>query len=220
MSLLYDFICGSMAGISQILVGHPFDTLKVLKQNHKTISTLNLKTLYRGAMYPLPQSIICNGLVFPINNNLKQYIDNPLLTGFISGVIVTPVVFFFDIGKTKSQLQLKFNINNYIKTRGLLSTLYRESLAFSIYFYTYEKCRDYNLNIMMSGAMSGITNWTLTYPLDVIRNRQIAYNISMKEAFNQGSLWGGYRLCIIRAIFTNASVFYTYETCKTLLYNI
>ena len=72
----------------------------------------------------------------------------------------------------------------------------------------------------MSGAMSGITNWTLTYPLDVIRNRQIAYNISMKEAFNQGSLWGGYRLCIIRAIFTNASVFYTYETCKTLLYNI
>ena len=60
-------------------------------------------------------------------------------------------------------------------------------------------------------------NWTLTYPIDVIQSRQIAQDVSIKEAIQQGKLWKGYGVCAARAIIVNAAIFSSYEYIKQLL---
>ena len=104
--------------------------------------------------------------------------------------IVSPIVFFFDIGKIKEQTNQKLKLEHLYKTRGLLATTLRESLAISLYFCPYFTCKEkYNLDSFIAGGVAGITNWTLTYPIDVVRTRQIAQNISISDAIKQGKLW-------------------------------
>ena len=69
---------------------------------------------------------------------------------------------------------------------------------------------------MISGGIAGLLNWTFTYPIDVIRTRQMANNISIKKAINQGNLWKGYSACAMRAIIVNSASFYVYEKSKNL----
>ena len=216
MTFFNEFISGAFAGVTQVLVGHPFDTLKVIIQNNSNIKQFSIKNLYRGVKYPLPQSIICNSIVFSINDNLKYKFSNRLYSGFISGLCVTPIIFYLDIGKTKEQLRLPYKSIDLFRTKGFLSTLGRETSAFSLYFYTYDYCRENDFSIIESGSLSGLASWSFTYPLDVIRNRQIAQNISIYEAYKQGYLWNGYSYCILRSIITNACIFYTYETTKKI----
>ena len=94
-------------------------------------------------------------------------------------------------------------------------TFNREILAMGSYFGSYYYFKDEKkCSILLSGGLAGLTNWTITYPLDVIRSRQIAQNISVKEAMNQKKLWGGYSACAFRAIIVNASSFYIYQIIK------
>lgn len=217
MTFINEFISGGLAGVVQVLIGHPFDTMKVITQNNSYIKRLSLVNLYRGFQYPLPQSIICNSIVFSTSDFFNEYLNDRLYSGFVSGVFVTPIIFYLDIGKTKEQLGLPYKYVDFFKTKGFVSTLLRESSAFSLYFYTYDLFRENDYSIIISGSISGVASWSLTYPLDVVRNRQIAQNISMYNAFNQGYLWRGYNYCIARSIFTNAAIFYTYETTKEIL---
>ena len=48
-----------------------------------------------------------------------------------------PIVYFFDVGKIKEQTNQKLKFEHLYKTRGLLSTTLRESLAISFYFGPY-----------------------------------------------------------------------------------
>ncbi len=217
MTFINEFISGAFAGIVQVLVGHPFDTMKVIVQNNSNINQFSIKNLYRGVQYPLPQSIICNSIVFSTSDFFDQYLNNKLCSGFISGMLVTPIIFYLDIGKTKEQLKIPYRCGDFLKTKGFTSTIIRETSAFSLYFYTYDQCRKNDFSIMFSGSMSGVASWSLTYPIDVIRNRQIAKNITMYEAYKLGNLWRGYHYCILRSIITNAAIFYTYENVKKII---
>ena len=71
----------------------------------------------------------------------------------------------------------------------------------------------------MAGACAGLINWTFTYPIDVIKNRQISQNCSIIVALKQKNLWKGYTFCAIRSIIVNAAVFTTYETIHSILKN-
>ena len=62
-----DIIAGGISGMSQIAIGYPLDTLKVLSQNNLKINNLNIKSLYSGVSYPLQSSIITNSIVFSFN---------------------------------------------------------------------------------------------------------------------------------------------------------
>ena len=93
-------------------------------------------------------------------------------------------------------------------------TFNREILAMGSYFGFIIILKMKKCSILLSGGLAGLINWTLTYPLDVIRSRQIAQNISVKQALNQKKLWGGYSACAFRAIIVNASSFYIYEIMK------
>jgi hypothetical protein len=86
--------------------------------------------------------------------------------------------------------------------------------AMSAYFSTYNYAKDQGLNSLASGGLAGLSNWTLTYPIEVIKNRQMAQNISIKDAISMGNIWKGYPICALRAVIVNAMNFWTYETVK------
>ena len=54
----------------------------------------------------------------------------------------------------------------------------------------------------------------ITYPIEVIKNRQMAQNIGLKDAINIGNIWKGYPICALRAVIVNSMNFWTYETVK------
>ena len=211
-----DIISASLAGLSQVIVGHPFDTMKVLVQNKKSIFNLKLRDYYRGAKYPLFSSILFNSIVFSVHERTLKYTESSFLSGVLGGIVVSPILFAFDTGKIKTQTQVKLEYKDFLFGKGKKATLIREGLAMGISFSVFESLKkDYNP--LVAGALAGLTNWTTTYTIDVVKSRQISQQITMIEAINQGNLWRGYPICAFRSLIVNAAIFYTYETTKIFL---
>jgi len=212
-----DFIAGSLSGFSQMIIGHPFDTLKVNLQNNNINTKFSLKHYYRGVTYPLISFGFLNAIVFGVHNRTQKIFKNHIYSGMCAGFSVAPFMYIADIGKIKRQIGKQMTIKDIYKTRGILSSFAREMIGFSSYFGVYHFLRDEDFNIPMCGALSGLVNWTLSYPFDSIRSRQMAQNISAINAFKQGNLWKGYRICAIRALLVNSVGFWVYEKSKDLL---
>jgi hypothetical protein len=212
-----DIIAGAAVGFSQTLVGHPFDTAKTLIQNKSPLIGLSISKYYKGWKFPLISSTIFNCTAFPIYQITINYTNNSFASGFLSGIAVSPLVYLFDVGKIKQQTLQPIKFYDFYKTKGIASTFYRETLAMSAYFGTYFYLKEMGLHPLIAGAGAGLSNWTLTYPIDSIRTRQLAQNITMSEAIQQGKLWKGYSVCASRAIIVNAVNFWVYETVKSKL---
>ena len=95
-------------------------------------------------------------------------------------------------------------------------TLARESLALSVYFSTYHWMRR-DWGSLVSGGAAGLANWTLTFPLDTIRTRQIAQRCTILQAFKQKKLWRGFPIAAARAVVVNAASFTVYEKTMSIL---
>jgi len=206
---------GISAGVAQTGIGYPFDVIKFRLQNRIKAFPLPLRHYYRGSLYPLLGAISYNGVTFSIYKLSLERTKNTVLSGAIAGAIITPLVFIQDVGKIKKNLgqQKRLSIKNFVGTgrsKGLSMAFLRETGAMAAYFSSYHKCKEY-FSPLLSGALAGLINWTLTYPIDVLRNRQIAQQCSIREAYQQGKLWKGYSFCAMRAIIVNAAIFYTYE---------
>jgi hypothetical protein len=211
-------IAGFFAGCSQVLFGHPFDTIKILIQNNYKYNSLPFKDYYRGYKFPLVSATIVNSLTFPIVCKTYPHTKNYFISGCVGGVCISPIIFFFDIGKIKLQTKQQISLKTFIKNKGFFSTFCRESTAMSLYFGSYFNLKNkYGFNPLVSGGLAGLINWTITYPIDVIRNRQISQNCSLKEAFKQKKFWKGYTFCAIRSIIVNSAVFSTYEIVYSVL---
>ena len=214
-----DFLSALVAGFTQVAVGHPFDTTKVLIQNGKSIKKLKFKDYYRGAKYPMVSALIVNSLIFPIYERTEKYTKSIFLSGVLSGFIVAPIVYTFDVGKIKNQTLNKLSYHDYFFTKGRVSTYGREMVGFGMYFgsYSYFKKKEYPQ--IISGGLAGLCNWTASYPIDVIKSRQIANDINIIDAIKMGNLWKGFHICALRAVIVNACLFYSYETTKKFLDN-
>lgn len=212
-----DFLAAGAAAFTQVAIGHPFDTAKVFIQNNKNWRVLKPRDYYRGYRYPLVSDIIYNCTAFPVYKRSQKYTDSRFLSGFLAGTAISPMVFLFDTGKILRQTGQNVSLAKILYRNGKLATFYRESLAMTFYFSTYDFLKEKDYHPMLAGAGAGITNWTISYPVDVIRGRQIAQNITLREAFNMGNLWRGYSLCATRALLVNAGIFYTYDTVYNIL---
>lgn len=214
-----DFLSGAFSGFVQNIIGYPLDTIKILQQN-KMNYTLNTN-YYNGFCYPLISNMITNSIIFHFFKDYHKKTNNAYLSGFVSGVLSTPIVFLLDSVKIRYQTKNKsFNIKSIIINHGKMTTLLCESSALSLYFGNYKQLIEYNCSPFMAGGISGTINWLIGFPIDVIKTRQITFNISIKEAIQMGSFHKGLPLCLIRAFLVNSSGFYSYELCETYLQNI
>lgn len=215
---MHDIMIGAIIGITQTIFGHPLDTIKVRIQNNQNWKNMRFKHYYRGALYPFSGSLIFNMIVFPTYERTIKYTNSPVTSGFLSGICVSPFIFLFDVGKIRRQSTTPLKLKDFILTKGKVSNFSREIIATSTYFGSYFYCKDeLKFSTLLSGGIAGLLNWTFTYPIDVIRTRQIAQNISIKKAIKQGNLWKGYTPCAIRAIIVNSISFYVYEYCKSII---
>tara|TARA_B100001063_G_scaffold194431_1_gene185952 strand:+ start:774 stop:1478 length:705 start_codon:yes stop_codon:yes gene_type:complete len=226
-----EFYAGCISGLAQNIIGHPFDTLKIYIQNKKTIDLgptvkTQFRQYYRGFAYPTTLAMILNGTTFQMNAFLSNYLiptNNPnksnhyyyYSNGFCTGLITSPLVFAFEVGKIKRQMNQPLYWNSIFSTHGFSMTCCRESIAVSIYLGSYYHLRDKNVSPFISGGIAGFLNWLFTYPIDVIKNRQTSQNITVQQAIQMGSLWKGFRLCALRGILVNSIGFYVYDWCKT-----
>ena len=214
------FISGSISGFSQIIVGHPIDTIKIWNQVNIKHS-YNFKNLYRGIKYPLISNIFITSGVFGVYNYLLNKTNNNFLSGFIAGSLVSPIINISDIYKIKFQNKVSISMPIY---KGFHMTFLRESIACGIYFSSYcyfkklfENSLDRNLNNLISGGLAGISSWTITYPIDTIKTRIQSSNISIIKAINQKKFFNGLNICLFRAFIVNSVGFYTYEYINNYL---
>ena len=167
----------------------------------------------------MTSSIAFNATVFPVVERTQRYTGSVFLSGLLAGVCVAPFMYCFEYGKIKQQTGQRVTINGLLNNSGRIAMLSREMVAMSSYFGMYNYMREKNYHVLLSGGMAGLANWTLTYPIEVVKNRQLAQNISIKQALSQRAIWKGYPICAARAVLVNAANFWTYETVKNLLEN-
>ncbi len=212
-----DFIASGCVGVAQIAIGHPFDTTLTLIQNKKPWWGLKPLQYYRGWRYPLTSSVLFNMSVFPIVERTVEYTNSTIISGALAGCCVAPFMFCFEFGKIKQQTLQPVTTKGLLENKGRISMLSREVVAMSSYFGSYNYLRSKEYHPLIAGGFAGLTNWTLTYPIEVVKNRQLAQNISILSAIKQGNIWKGYPICATRAFLVNAVNFWTYETVKNLL---
>ena len=221
-----EYIAGGLSGISQVLVGYPLDTMKILNQNKIKVTFKNSLN-FKGIKYPLQLSIVTNSIVFGLSNKLREInkenninINNMFFNGYISGLLSSPFVYLYDIKKTNAQTDNKNKIKDFIlksKFNGLFMTIMRESIGYGTYFYIYDLMKNkYDNSTFISGGVAGMSNWTITYPIDVIKNRQLTNNISIINAYKMGNMLSGYKYCLLRGFIVNSVIFSVYEK----IYNI
>lgn len=214
-----DFMYGAVSGVAQTVVGHPFDTYKVLVQSNRSLTGLPpFKTLMSGMKFPMVSSAVVCGVNFGSYRQLRDKGYGPGAAGFVSGLIVSPVVFMSDTGKISRQLGISTGWWKLMMERrqGWTATVARESIAFGIYFKTFEECKLHGVNPFFGGALAGLANWTATYPIDSVRSRQLAYKCTIADAIKKGNLWNGYVPCAVRAVVVNSVGFYVYDKLKEI----
>jgi len=94
--------------------------------------------------------------------------------GLISGLVSTFVCNPFDVIRTNIQLNNKINYNLSFLYRGIYSGLITIPSYWSIYFYSYQKLKEKNLNkctSFMNGYIASNFSSTITCPLWFIRQK-------------------------------------------------
>ena len=117
-----DFFAGSIGGIAGVIVGHPFDTVKVRLQTQpassysgmiqcfsKIIREETVFGLYKGLLPPLAGFAAMNAITFGVQGmtyrRLKPGRNSYFVSGMVAGIVQSTVVSPVDLVKTQLQLQ-------------------------------------------------------------------------------------------------------------------
>lgn len=169
-SALHEFFAGGIAGSAGVLVGHPFDTIKVRLQVSSQ-NSISMHGLFRGVGPPLFSATFINALVFFTYGESRRILEQDevpkgehnkwidslrsLLSGSIAGFSSSLVT--CPVDNIKCQQQVKpFSLTTWdsaldlyrhqgVKNglyRGFNSTCLRQMPSFAIYFYFYDMVKN------------------------------------------------------------------------------
>jgi hypothetical protein len=205
------FINGWVAGVTAVIISHPFDTYKTHIQENKVMPNYKLRTFYRGLSAPLLGVGFEKAVVFGVYESSIKYtstwcknvcgdneyalVASNALSGGLSGMCASFIVTPFE--RVKILLQTTTTTVRGI-FQGLSATFYRETPGFAIYFstynylkYKYEKDNKKQLGLVNSfiyGGIAGSTSWLFIYPQDRIKTKIQALkdtNMTFKEGYNE-----------------------------------
>lgn len=158
---LHEIINGAIIGGAQVIVGHPFDTMKVIRQNG-TIDTpkttgiqsiynrygfQSIKCMYKGVKYPALTSCGYSAGCFGLYTwGIDVLGWSPFISGGISGVVMGATLTPFEYYKIQKQLGYcrrigipYWNRQEWQRWRPSIGvTMIREGSASAIYFSIYE----------------------------------------------------------------------------------
>ncbi|KAI8805107.1 mitochondrial carrier domain-containing protein [Cladochytrium replicatum] len=133
-----ELLAGTLGGFAQVIVGHPFDTIKVRMQTHsdfkgpidclkKTIALEGPSALYKGVTSPLTGVGFCNAILFSVNGNIRRALAGPsgdpqklsigqyTLGGALTGGVIAFVACPIELLKVKLQTQYSNSGGGLIK---------------------------------------------------------------------------------------------------------
>ena len=212
---------GALIGMTQTIIGHPFDTLKTIKQSNISVTKkdINFKRLFLGIKFPLTISTGFNSGIFGIHTYFLNKDMSHATSGFLAGGIMGLLSNPFEYYKINSQLNKPFNY--YQIWKGCGYTISRESIATSYYFSSYNYyTNEHNITPFIAGGISGCSSWLITYPIDTIKTiKQSNDNINLKQIWKiinnkNFNIWNGILICQIRAFIVNGISFVLYEHLK------
>ena len=198
---MHEFLCGIIIGLTQTIIGHPFDTMKVWYQNKVQYNQpkLNYKNLYKGLKIPLLQNPLIIGTTLYTNNRLYNYSNNIYISSFCSGLASSILYTPFDYYKINIQQQQDVFLKNSYKKIHIVTI--HEVPANMIFFISYFKFKEMQINNHISGGISGLICTLFVYPINTIKTRmQTNINISLKECISKGKLYSGIQFSICRSI--------------------
>ena len=209
---MIEFYSGFISGIAQIIIGFPLDTIIVYKQTGQNINNIKLKYIYKGIQYPLLSYGLINSLCFGMNYNIHKYTLNHYISGAITGLFTSIIISPMELYKIRSQKLKHKYINPFT---GLHVTSVRESISTSLYFGLYNTLIDQNINMFISGGLSGSISICFCFPIDVIKTRiQSSECKTIYESIKMKNLLRGISVCFCRSFIVNAVGFYIYENSK------
>ena len=133
-----EYLVGYCVGISQTIIGYPFDTIKTRLQTN-SIKIRKPKSIWMGIRYPLINSTLINTITFGNRDYFIRKTDNYVLSYTLVGLINGVVQNQLDNAKVKSQvtgevakLPRKFVFN------GMKYSVLLESFSMPIYFLTFD----------------------------------------------------------------------------------
>ena len=240
---LKDFIPGYFQGITRVIISYPFDYVRLFLQTNNLHSYKDFFnkhsffSLYRGVSLSLFAIPIDRAIQFRNYEYLNSKNINPFISGAICGVISPIYMLPFNYITNKYILDYKkTSIVHFIKNidasrlyNGFKPELFRNLIGSSVYMGTYGCIRNnfpneikYNI---LNGAVSGITVWTITYPLDTIKVDQQVNNKNLYDTLyyrikNYGflNLWKGILPIYIKTLPSSIGGILVYEQVREFLH--
>jgi len=212
---------GAVAGFAKTMISHPLDTVKVHLQNKRVVPR-TLGGLYRGITVPFIRNGVEHSTHFFFRGLVAQALassglpgaENAWLVGFLAGfpqsALNTPMDY------VRLQLQLKQPIRMAMMYRGLPWVVAKEATSGMIFYGFYEGMKAMHIPSGFAGSGSALLAMTLTYPVDVFKNRVQAgetFSSARKmKSFSSGLSWS-----IGKCILSNFVALSVYEACCTAL---
>lgn len=128
------FLLHANAGCAGLLVGHPFDTVKVHMQTQnyknplyrstydcfrKIVQKESVRGLYRGLASPMASVSVLNAIVFGVYGNVQRRTSDPdsVLAHFCAGTAagITQSIICSPMELVKSRIQIQNGIPNAVK---------------------------------------------------------------------------------------------------------
>lgn len=217
-----EYLCGGVAGLTQVIVGYPLDTIKTNIQSGFTQTrTLTFAQLMRGIRYPMIASVASNIAFFGNYELLYQKTGSTWIAGALTGAVGSVVLNPFEIRKVRQQY-----VNQPVALRGhssiyggLSYTIARETVGNAFYFSAYHYAHNtLGFNAFIAGGFAGLNSWFWSYPLDVIKTRkQVDLTRTFMQVVRMGGLWNGLGVALLRGFIVNGASFWVYDTVKNSL---
>ena len=207
------FIPGFTMGFIRSIISHPFEMLKLKTQMN--INNNLFKNLFKGIHLSILSNSFERGIQFYYFEDIKKKTNNILLSSVYASLISTTISLPYNVILLKKNILNKsFIINKNILFKSGSLEYSRNLSGSSIFLYLYNKFKEFNYPIYTCSILSSTIVWTLTYPIDNIKNQLIAGN---NVKYNFRFLYNGIQYPIIRSIPSSTFGFYVYEYLNNYL---
>jgi solute carrier family 25 carnitine/acylcarnitine transporter 20/29 len=241
MDYIEYFAGGFAFGMTTVIVGQPFDTLKTRLQSmpnvsvYKFIREQGIKGLYQGASSVIIGSVVFRSVQFTafgsalselrlrngdgVQSRIGMIDYNLLLAGALGGICRGFVEGPFEYIKVRRQVNIPWKWNEVFQ--GLHATILRNSLLFSsfvIYIDISKQLIPGGLSPLMQGVVCGNLCWLTIWPLDVVKSQIQSGNFSGKsyaklliQSVRSGRFFNGLGPGLLRSTFANGCSMVVYR---------
>ena len=247
---IINLIPGFIQGITRVTISYPFDVMKVNMQKliHNNIKESFLKIyktdpykFYRGSSLCYFTVGIERSIQYSVIEKMNKKNINPYISGLImsifSSIYQIPVQYLTtNIAIKNNNINLKKYIVDIFKNKtnmykGYFIETPKNILGSTIFLGSYYTLRnkfgENNKIAPLYGAISGISVWIITFPIDTIRTEYQTSEKSIKDIITQRiqingikSFYNGLSPVLLRTIPSASIGMFMYEYTRNMLKNI